>query len=458
MLLAVLWSCSRSFRPPPDLLVVHGSIQCLPAYHWLRTGRNHDGCLLWNIGALFGSCRSTCNWYAWSSLQQAIKTKEPSVCMLQRWESYRLLHGRYAKFPAYSACPLLIVVSAFVAGIVTTITTWRAVFWTLCVIYSIFTIITWWTVPMDDAHQLKGRLDFETLRKFDFLGALLAVAGIAMFVASLTLANDAPQGWKTSYVIALLVIGFVLIATFIWWQSVFKYPLVPLHIWRDRNFALLNIILCLGFYGFVNNVFWLTLLWSVHRVQLYSTMLTYHRQRVDHNNPLQVALRLLPQAIGGVCINVVAALIMHKVSNKILMIIGAVAYAISSALLSATQPNISWWALTFPALLLSVVGADFEFTVTNMYVMSSLPSEQQSVAGGLFNTVTRVSSSIGLGLSTVAFTSTSGSAHGDIHSSFRSYQSTFWVALAGAGLALFFLPFLTIRAQGAKRKKEKEEA
>ena len=165
-----------------------------------------------------------------------------------------------------SQAPCLIIPPAFVAGIVTTITTWRAVFWTLCVIYSVFTIITWWTHPRDDAHQLKGRLDLETLRKFDFLGALLAVAGIAMFVASLTLANDAPQGWKTSYVIALLVIGFVLIATFVWWQSVFKYPLVPLNIWRDRNFALLNIILCLGFYGFVNNVFWLTLLWSVHHI------------------------------------------------------------------------------------------------------------------------------------------------------------------------------------------------
>ena len=266
MLLAVLRSCSRSIWPSPDLPLVNGSIQCLPAHHWIRPRCNHDGCLLWIVRALFGSCRATCNWHTWSSLQQAFKEKESSICMLQRWKPYRLLHGRYATFHTHAARSLLIMVSAFVAGIVTTITTWRAVFWTLCFIYSIFTVITWWTVPPNDAHQLKGRLDLDTLRKFDFLGALLAVAGIAMFVASLTLANDAPQGWKTSYVIALLVIGFVLIATFIWWQSVFKYPLVPLNIWRDRNFALLNIILCLGFYGFVNNVFWLTLLWSVHHI------------------------------------------------------------------------------------------------------------------------------------------------------------------------------------------------
>jgi hypothetical protein len=36
----------------------------------------------------------------------------------------------------------------------------------------------------------------------------------------------------------LLVIGIALIAMFIYWQSVFKHPLMPLHVWQDRNFAL----------------------------------------------------------------------------------------------------------------------------------------------------------------------------------------------------------------------------
>ena len=341
-------------------------------------------------------------------------------------------------FACFSAGnPLGFVLGAFVAGIVMLVSTWRAVFWVLCVIYIIFTIIAWWTIPKDHG-QITGKFDLETLAKFDFLGAFLAVVGIAMFTGALTLANTAPQGWRTNYVIALLVIGIALIAMFIYWQSIFRYPLMPLHVWRDRNFALLNITLCLGFYGFSNNVFWLTLLW----------------QRIDHCSPLEVALRLLPQAIGGLLVNLIAAMVMHRVSNKLLMIIGAVAYAISDSLISAMPAKSSWWAFTFPSLCLSVVGADFEFTVTNMYVMSSLPSDQQSIGGGIFNTVTRVSSSIGLGISTAVFTGLSGSADGGVHAPFHAYQATFWVGLAGAGLALFFLPFLTIKSQGAKTKKE----
>lgn len=339
-------------------------------------------------------------------------------------------------FACFSAGnPLGFGLGAFVAGIVMLFSTWRAVFWALCVIYAIFTIIAWWTVPKDDG-QVKGKFDMETLAKFDFLGAFLAVVGIAMFTGALTLANTAAQGWRTSYVIALLVVGVVLIAMFIYWQSVFKNPLMPLRVWKDRNFTLLNMILCLGFYGFSNNNFWLTLLW----------------QRIDHCSPLEVAVRLLPQAVGGLIVNFIAAMVMHRVSNKLLMIIGAVAYAISFALISAMPAGSSWWALTFPSLVLSVIGADFQFTVTNMYVMSSLPSEQQSIGGGILNTVTRVSSSIGLGMSTAVFTGLSSSVDGGLHAPFHAYQATFWVALAGAGLALFFLPFLTIKSQGAREK------
>jgi MFS family permease len=341
-------------------------------------------------------------------------------------------------FACFSAGnPLGFGLGAFVAGVVMLVSTWRAVFWVLSVIYFVFTIIAWWIVPKDDG-QVKGKLDMETLAKFDFLGAFLAVVGIAMLTGALTLANTAPHGWRTNYVIALLVIGIILIALFIYWQSIFEYPLMPLHVWRDRNFTLLNLILCLGYYGFSNNIFWLTLIW----------------QRIDRCSPLVVALRLLPQVVGGLIVNIVAALVMHRVSNKLLMIIGAVAYAISSALISAMPAGSSWWAFTFPSLLLSVIGADFEFTVTNMYVMSSLPSEQQSVAGGMFNTVSRVCSSMGFGISTAVFSGLSGSADGGLHAPFHAYQATFWVALAGAGLALFFLPFLTIESQGAKKKKE----
>ena len=300
----------------------------------------------------------------------------------------------------------------------------------------LFTVTAYFTVP-DDVEQKKGGFNIETLRKFDFLGAFLAITGIALFTAALTLAGNAPDGWKTPYVIAFLIIGIVLLLAFIYWQSVFQHPLMPLSVWRDRNFTLLVTTLCLGFYGFSANCFWITLFW----------------QRVQHVSPLIVAVRLVPMMVGGLSINFIAALIMHRVSNKLLMIIGAVSLVICDILFSVADKHSSYWAFAFPALVLSVVGADFEFTVTNMYVMTTLPRDQQSVAGGLFNTVTRLSATVGLGVQTSIYNSLGGSAFGSGSQLYRPYQSTFWVSLVGAVFALFLVPFVTIKRQGSRPEK-----
>ncbi len=169
-------------------------------------------------------------------------------------------------------------------------------------------------------------------------------------------------------------------------------------------------------------------------------------------SPLVVAVHLLPQVIGGVLINVVAGLLMHRISNKLLISVGAVCYVSAFTLLSVMHEDSSYWAFIFPALCLSVVGADFEFTVTNMYVMSSLPIFQQSVAGGLFNTIMRLSSSVGFGVSTAVFNGVDGSASdgGQLSPDYGKYRATFFVALAGSGLSLLLLPFLTIKSQGGR--------
>ncbi|OCT49013.1 Major Facilitator Superfamily protein [Cladophialophora carrionii] len=331
--------------------------------------------------------------------------------------------------------PVGFVLGAFISGVTMQISSWRAAFWVMAVIYAFFFFAAWWTTP-PDVEQTLGGLNMETFVKFDLLGAFLAVGGIAMFTASLTLAGDAPEGWATPYVIALLVVGTVLVAGFIYWQSVFRYPLMPLRVWKDRNFTLVVTVLCLGFYGFAGNLFWLTLLW----------------QRINRLSPLMVAVHLLPAGIGGILVNVLAAMIMHRISNRLIMIIGAVSAVIASALLSAIHTSISFWALAFPALLFSVLSQDLEFTVTNMYVMSSLPSEQQSVAGGLFNTVTRLVATVGLGIQTSIYNTAGGSAEGAGALRYRPYQATFWVSLAGAFLALFLVPFLTIGCQGGRKK------
>jgi hypothetical protein len=77
---------------------------------------------------------------------------------------------------------------------------------------------------------------------------------------------------------------------------------------------------------------------------------------------------MLPMVVCGLAANLVAALIQHKVSNKLLVGIGAGAYLVSFILAAVQRYGDSYWAFTFPAFCICVVGADFQFIVANVSV------------------------------------------------------------------------------------------
>jgi MFS family permease len=162
--------------------------------------------------------------------------------------------------------------------------------------------------------------------------------------------------------------------------------------------------------------------------------------------------KLLPAAVSGICTEIIVGMTMHRVGNRIFLMLGAFAFVISNTLLSASSEHITYWALKFPALILMTAGADFLFTVTNVYVLSHLPTEQQSSGSGILITTSRFSSTIGLGIQTSTFTSLGGRSSGLASRLYRSYQSGFWVSLSTSALALFLLPFVTLGRQGAELK------
>jgi hypothetical protein len=86
-----------------------------------------------------------------------------------------------------------------------------------------------------------------------------------------------------------------------------------------------------------------------------------------------------------------------------------------------------------------------------MYVMSALPPNQQSLAGGIFNTVTKICSAIGLGISASIYNAES-SGTAALQTTIKPYQSVFWFCVASSALGLCFVPFLTIGTQGHESK------
>jgi MFS family permease len=151
--------------------------------------------------------------------------------------------------------PLGFVFGTILAGLFTQIFSWRAGFFLLAIVYLCTTVVAYFMVPKDTT--AKQSLNDETLKKLDLQGTGMAILGIGMFCAALrwvhdlkyvdtllttcSLASDAPQGWRTPYVLVLLVIGLLLMAAFVVWEIRYPFSMIDMNIWTDRDFSLVSL-------------------------------------------------------------------------------------------------------------------------------------------------------------------------------------------------------------------------
>lgn len=91
-----------------------------------------------------------------------------------------------------------------------------------------------------------------------------------------------------------------------------------------------------------------------------------YMQDIQVLSPLLIAVRLMPQAIIGVVWSYLGQALVSCVSGRVLMGVGGLGYLGGAVLMLFVKPNTSYWALVFPSLCITVIGADFQFIVSNV--------------------------------------------------------------------------------------------
>lgn len=95
----------------------------------------------------------------------------------------------------------------------------------------------------------------ESARNIDYVGAALFTAAIAPFLIGLT--NRQVADWTDPWVGGLMLVGLAFGAVFIWWESRFPEPIVPLKLFRIRTFTISVIAMFLAAFGFFSAVVFL---------------------------------------------------------------------------------------------------------------------------------------------------------------------------------------------------------
>src|SRR6202522_1736098 len=253
--------------------------------------------------------------------------------------------------------------------------------------------IFWLNVPIGVALLpiARARLteSYGSSTRLDLPGLVLASVGLLGIVLGVVRGND--HGWTSVTVLPPLVIGALLVAAFVGWELRAREPMLPLHLFRSRGFAVTNLASLLMFFGMFGSIF----------------LLAQFLQVVQHYSPLQAGLRTLPWTAMPVFIAPIAGALSDRIGGRVLLATGLALQAAGLGWLAAVAtPTVPYLTLV-PGFVLSGVGMSLFFAPVANVVLSSVRRDQEGIASGANNEIRELGGVFGIAVLGAVF-----SAHG----------------------------------------------
>ncbi|KAJ7724826.1 putative efflux transporter [Mycena maculata] len=157
--------------------------------------------------------------------------------------------------------------------------------------------------------------------------------------------------------------------------------------------------------------------------------------------------------VTGVMCNVVVALTVGRVPMGWLLATGTLTTTIMPLLFTLIIPSAPYWVFGFPAAVCSVVGANFLFAAGTLFVAGSVGPDEQSVAGGMFQSMTQLGTLFGVTASTIVLNHVQQELYRTGADALGSYQAAMWMGFAFGGLAMLLalVAFWGVGIQGPSR-------
>jgi EmrB/QacA subfamily drug resistance transporter len=221
--------------------------------------------------------------------------------------------------------------------------------------------------------------------RFDLSGALASTVGMTALVYGFIRA--AQDGWADPYTIGSFALAVVLLGVFLRIEATIEEPIMPLHLFRNRNRA--------GSYGIM-----LALAAALFSMFFFLTLFV---QDILHYSPLQAGFAFLPVSAMIVVTAQLASRRLLSVGPKPFMVAGAV-FATAGlgwlSQLSVTSTYVS--GILLPMLLFSA-GMGFLFVPLTITAVNGVPANESGAASGLLNVMQQVGGSLGLSILVTAF-------------------------------------------------------
>jgi EmrB/QacA subfamily drug resistance transporter len=208
----------------------------------------------------------------------------------------------------------------------------------------------------------------------DWVGAVLCALGLAGPVFALI--RQPQLGWGSPGVIAPAAFGIALLASFLLWERRVAHPMLPLGLFRRRNFAVGN-AQTFAMYGGLGITFFFLVLFL---------------QQVAGYDALQAGLATLPTTVVMFALSKRAGRLADRIGPRWFMGFGPLVAAVGLALMQRIGATPDYWGDVLPGLLVFSLGLSATVAPLTATVLADADEQNAGIASGVNNAVARVAS------------------------------------------------------------------
>jgi EmrB/QacA subfamily drug resistance transporter len=252
-------------------------------------------------------------------------------------------------------------------GLLVDMGSWRFVF--LSVVP--FALIAAWIGFRHPVTNSEQRRKGET-SSLDYLGAALVTLGFAGIVGGLIAGPDG--GFTRLPVVAALVGGLLLLAAFVFQEHRATTPLLPLDVFKSREFVGANLFTLLV-YAALNGLFFLLML-QLQNGLGYSALIAGASLL-----PINALLLLLSPRAGHLT---------ERIGARLPMAVGALVAAVGMLLFIRVRPGAEYMTSVLPAVLVFGAGLGVLVAPLTTVALRSLGERRAGIASGVNNAVARL--------------------------------------------------------------------
>jgi EmrB/QacA subfamily drug resistance transporter len=216
--------------------------------------------------------------------------------------------------------------------------------------------------------------------RVDYLGGALGIVGLGGPVFALI--EYSRYGWDSPVIYLPFVIGMLSLAAFLWWQSKSKSPMLPLELFRVRNFSAGNVATAF-IYG---------------ALALGGLIVVVFLQQVAGFPATVAALAFLPVSVGNVLLSSFWGGLSGKYGPRLFMSIGPVLAGIGYLLFLRMGDSVNYWWDVLPGVIVFSAGLSMTVAPLTSGILGSIPATQAGIGSAVNNAVARVAGLVAIAM------------------------------------------------------------